>query len=61
MEIIPEDEYDQELKVTFQPELYLQRRIWILDILRKEQITKVSLVGNPPPKKTHTQRIRITH
>jgi hypothetical protein len=42
MEIIPEEGYDQELKVTFQPELYLQRRIWILDILRKESITKVS-------------------
>ncbi|KAF7771592.1 hypothetical protein Agabi119p4_5903 [Agaricus bisporus var. burnettii] len=45
MDIIPEDGYDQELKVTFQPELYLQRRIWILDLLRKESITQVLDVG----------------
>lgn len=42
MDIIPEDGYDQELKVTFLPELYLQRRIWVLNILRKESVTKVS-------------------
>ncbi|KXN80852.1 Small RNA 2'-O-methyltransferase [Leucoagaricus sp. SymC.cos] len=46
MDLIPEDEYyDQELKVTFQPELYLQRRIWILNMLRKESVTHVLDVG----------------
>ncbi|KAJ3565215.1 hypothetical protein NP233_g7783 [Leucocoprinus birnbaumii] len=45
MEIIPEDEYDQELKVTFVPELYLQRRIWVLNVLRRESVTRVLDVG----------------
>ncbi|ESK93957.1 rna methylase hua enhancer 1 [Moniliophthora roreri MCA 2997] len=35
----------EELKVTFIPQLYLQRRIWILDILRKECVTNVLDVG----------------
>jgi small RNA 2'-O-methyltransferase len=34
-----------ELKVTFFPPLVLQRRIWILDILRAEQTTKVLDIG----------------
>jgi len=32
---------EEELKVTFYPELYLQRRIWVLNFLRKEGITRV--------------------
>ena len=41
METIQEVDPYQELKVTFYPELFLQRRIWILNILREENITKV--------------------
>ena len=41
MDTIQEIDPNQELKVTFYPELFLQRRIWILNILRKENITKV--------------------
>ena len=41
METIQEIDSYQELKVTFYPELFLQRRIWILNILREENITKV--------------------
>ena len=33
---------DAELKVTFFPPLYLQRRIWVLDILRREHVSEVS-------------------
>ncbi|KIJ66945.1 hypothetical protein HYDPIDRAFT_128429, partial [Hydnomerulius pinastri MD-312] len=33
------------LKVTFFPPLYHQRRIWILDILRREHVTEVVDVG----------------
>lgn len=36
-----EDEYAGELKVTFYPQLYLQRRIWILDVMRAEKVTRV--------------------
>ncbi|RDB26089.1 Small RNA 2'-O-methyltransferase [Hypsizygus marmoreus] len=39
-----EDDY-QELKVTFYPPLFLQRRIWVLDVLRAENVTKVLDVG----------------
>ncbi|KAF8800824.1 hypothetical protein BYT27DRAFT_7199270 [Phlegmacium glaucopus] len=45
MDAIHEADASQELKVTFYPELFLQRRIWILNILRKENITKVLDVG----------------
>lgn len=38
--IIEESDYD-ELNVTFYPPLYLQRRMWILEILRAESVTKV--------------------
>jgi len=31
----------EPLKVTFFPPLYLQRRIWVLDVLRREGITSV--------------------
>ena len=41
METIQEIDPSQELKVTFYPELFLQRRIWILNILREKNITKV--------------------
>ncbi|EAU85617.1 hypothetical protein CC1G_06330 [Coprinopsis cinerea okayama7 len=45
-EIVMEDDSDQvELKVTFYPELYLQRRIWILDILRRDNIAKLLDIG----------------
>ncbi|KIK36538.1 hypothetical protein CY34DRAFT_49131, partial [Suillus luteus UH-Slu-Lm8-n1] len=33
------------LKVTFFPPLYLQRRIWILDILRRERVTEIIDIG----------------
>ncbi|GLB40263.1 putative O-methyltransferase activity [Lyophyllum shimeji] len=39
------DEDAEELKVTFYPPLFLQRRIWILDVLRAENVTKVLDVG----------------
>ncbi|EEB99965.1 hypothetical protein MPER_00219, partial [Moniliophthora perniciosa FA553] len=39
------DDDVEELKVTFIPQLYLQRRIWILDILRKECVKNVLDVG----------------
>lgn len=38
---LDEEEPEKELRVSFYPELYLQRRIWILDILRRENIKKV--------------------
>jgi hypothetical protein len=34
----------EPLKVTFFPPLYHQRRIWILDILRREQLTEVRAI-----------------
>ncbi|KAI0775322.1 hypothetical protein BD413DRAFT_654272 [Trametes elegans] len=34
-----------ELQVTFRPELFLQRRGWVLDIMRREGITEVLDVG----------------
>lgn len=34
-----------ELKVTFHPNLYLQRRGWVLDQLRREAVTRVLDVG----------------
>ena len=34
------------LKVTFFPPLYLQRRIWVLNVLRREDITSVSTPTN---------------
>ncbi|KAG6876680.1 hypothetical protein C0992_012113 [Termitomyces sp. T32_za158] len=40
-----EEEYAQELKVTFYPQLFLQRRIWILDVMRAEKVTKVLDIG----------------
>ncbi|KAF9563193.1 hypothetical protein CPC08DRAFT_706121 [Agrocybe pediades] len=42
---VPGSDKEQELRVTFFPELFLQRRIWILDILRREGITRVLDVG----------------
>ncbi|TFK20722.1 hypothetical protein FA15DRAFT_646656 [Coprinopsis marcescibilis] len=47
-EIFPEDVPDipeEELRVTFYPELYLERRIWILNVLRRYNITKIVDVG----------------
>ncbi|KAJ2914058.1 hypothetical protein MD484_g6357, partial [Candolleomyces efflorescens] len=44
-EIMLEEEDETELQVHFYPELHLQRRIWILDTLRRENITKVLDVG----------------
>ncbi|KAJ3975633.1 hypothetical protein EV361DRAFT_460152 [Lentinula raphanica] len=40
-----EEELGRELSVTFFPALYLQRRIWILDILRRENVTDVLDIG----------------
>ncbi|KAF5340920.1 hypothetical protein D9758_012173 [Tetrapyrgos nigripes] len=48
IELEPDPDYEpviEELKVTFVPPLYLQRRIWILDVLRRESITNVLDVG----------------
>ncbi|KAF9036235.1 hypothetical protein BJ165DRAFT_625247 [Panaeolus papilionaceus] len=45
MEAIQEPSNTEELRVNFYPELFLQRRIWILDMLRKEGISKVLDVG----------------
>ncbi|KAF9533905.1 hypothetical protein CPB83DRAFT_844740 [Crepidotus variabilis] len=39
------DNTTHELRVTFYPELFLQRRVWILNFLRKEGITRVLDVG----------------
>lgn len=33
----------EELRVSFYPELFLQRRVWVLNILRREGITQVSV------------------
>jgi hypothetical protein len=41
--IYEENNLSGELKVTFFPALYLQRRMWVLDILRKEQYTDVRI------------------
>lgn len=38
-------EDQEELKVTFYPELFLQRRIWVLNVLRREAITQVLDAG----------------
>ncbi|KAI9000607.1 hypothetical protein BD414DRAFT_430142 [Trametes punicea] len=35
----------QELSVTFRPELYLQRRGWVLDMMRRDGITEVLDIG----------------
>lgn len=32
----------EELRVTFKPELYLQRRAWVFDVLRREKVTEVA-------------------
>lgn len=40
MENDPETQ-DAELRVSFFPELFLQRRIWILNILRREGVCEV--------------------
>ncbi len=40
MEIDPETQ-SAELRVNFFPELFLQRRIWILNILRREGVCEV--------------------
>lgn len=37
---------DVERSITFNPPLYLQRRIWALDIMRRENITDVRTKGN---------------
>jgi len=49
-------EVSSELKVTFFPPLYLQRRIWILDAIRRHQFKSVrvqnvfsSISANPVP------------
>jgi hydroxyacyl-ACP dehydratase HTD2-like protein with hotdog domain len=33
--------HGEELKVTFFPPLYLQRRIWVLNMLRQHGVTSV--------------------
>jgi hypothetical protein len=46
-EVISEDEYDQELKVAFIPELYHQRRIWILHVLRQKMRYSFEIFSGP--------------
>ena len=41
---ILEEDRDHELKVTFHPPLYLQRKIWILDVMRREGVVDVGSV-----------------
>lgn len=41
--ILEEGDHDEELKVTFYPSLVLQRRMWILDMLRVENVAKVGV------------------
>ncbi|KAF8903624.1 hypothetical protein CPB85DRAFT_1226344 [Mucidula mucida] len=43
--MILEEERDHELKVTFYPPLYLQRKIWVLDVMRREGIVDVVDIG----------------
>jgi len=43
MDTIKETKTEDELQVTFYPPLFLQRRIWILQILRNEGVTNVRL------------------
>ena len=33
----------QELPVTFKPQLYLQRRGWVLDMMRREGVREASI------------------
>ena len=33
----------EDMRVTFIPPLFLQRRVWILDILRNEKVTEVRM------------------
>ncbi|KAG6865183.1 hypothetical protein C0991_004626 [Blastosporella zonata] len=35
----------EELKVTFYPQLFLQRRIWVLDVIRAEKVTELLDIG----------------
>lgn len=44
VEGIDSEGFDRELDVTFSPQLFLQRRMWILDVLRREKVTDVRLV-----------------
>ena len=41
----PADEASQEFSVTFQPPLFLQRRGWAFDIMRRERVRQVLDVG----------------
>lgn len=41
----PSHDIEKELTVTFQPPLYLERRGWIFDILRRERVRTVLDVG----------------
>ena len=45
--ILEEGDHDGELKVTFFPPLVIQRRMWILDILRAESVTNVGTSFGP--------------
>ena len=39
-----DDTVNEPLKVTFFPPLSLQRRSWVLNILRREDVTSVSVL-----------------
>ncbi|KAH7911687.1 hypothetical protein BJ138DRAFT_1006068 [Hygrophoropsis aurantiaca] len=44
-ELDEEDEVQRVLQVSFFPPLYLQRRIWVLDILRRENVDSLIDIG----------------
>lgn len=43
MSVIIDEALDEPLKVTFFPPLNLQRRSWVLNVLRREDVTSVSV------------------
>jgi len=54
-----EEDVEQELRVTFYPELHLQRRIWVLNILRRENTTRVH--ARSPESITEPLLIRLNY
>lgn len=42
---IMEGDVVEELRVTFDPPLYLERRAWVMSMLRREGITQVRRSG----------------
>ena len=48
----------QDLTVTFKPPLYLQRRGWVLDIMRREGVREVHPIRRPV---TYASNLSCTH